>query len=160
MPSYVTIREIRASDADRLARAHGRLSDETVRRRYLSPKPRLSPRELRYLTDVDGVDHVALVAVAGEDIVAVARFVRLADDPTSAEAAIVVADALQGHGLGRRLGLALADAARARGVERFTGTMLRDNTAAHAIFARISERLTSTREGGIEELVAELPAAA
>jgi RimJ/RimL family protein N-acetyltransferase len=157
---HVTIREIRPSDAEELAAAHGRLSPESVRRRYLSPKPRLSARELRYLTEVDGVDHVALVAIDGEDILGVARFVRSTEDPASAEAAIVVSDARQGQGLGRELGLALADAARARGIRRFTATMLRDNVAAHAIFARISERLTSTRDGGVEELVAELPAAA
>jgi GNAT superfamily N-acetyltransferase len=160
VPPYVHIRPIRASDAVQLAAAHARLSPETVRRRYLSAKPRLSPRELRYLTEVDGVDHVALVALDGPDIVAVGRFVRSKEDPAAAEAAVVVADALQGQGLGGRLGLALADAARERGISRFTATMLRDNAAAHAIFARISERLTSTREGGVEELVAELPTAA
>jgi GNAT superfamily N-acetyltransferase len=158
--SHVLIRPIGPGDAASLAAAHARLSPETVRRRYLTPKPRLSAGELRYLTEVDGVDHVALVAVDGEDIVAVARFVRSAEDPGSAEAAIVVADALQGQGLGRRLGLALADAARARGIVRFTATMLRDNVAAHAIFARISQRLTTMPDGSVEELVAELPAAA
>jgi GNAT superfamily N-acetyltransferase len=158
--SHALIREIRPSDAEQLAAAHARLSPETVRRRYLSPKPRLSTSELRYLTVVDGVDHVALVALDGDDILGVARFVRSAEDPASAEAAIVIADARQGQGLGRRLGVALADAARARGIRRFTATMLRDNHAAHAIFARISERLTATHDGGVEQLVAELPAAA
>jgi acetyltransferase len=160
VPPHVLIRPIRPADAEQLSAAHARLSPESVRRRYLSPKPRLTAKDLRYLTRVDGVDHVALVAVDGEDIVAVGRFVRSTEDPASAEAAIVVADALQGQGLGRRLGLALADAARAHGITRFTGTMLRDNVAAHAIFARISERLTSTREGVVEELIAELPDAA
>jgi RimJ/RimL family protein N-acetyltransferase len=159
----VLIRPIRASDAPLLALAHARLSPETVRRRYLGPKPRLSPRELRYLTDVDGVDHVALVAVGADDprrLLAVARFVRWPEDPRAAEAAIVVADELQGQGLGRRMGLALADAARTRGIERFTATLLSDNAAAHALFATISDRLTSTRDSGIDELVAELSSAA
>jgi RimJ/RimL family protein N-acetyltransferase len=159
----VIIRPIGPADAAALAAAHGRLSPESVRRRYLSPKPRLSARELRYLTDVDGVNHVALVGVSAEEpdrIVAVARFVRSADDPQAAEAAIVIADKLQGQGLGTRLGLALADAARVRGITRFTATLLRDNAAAHALFVRISDRLTTRRDGGIEELVAELPAAA
>jgi RimJ/RimL family protein N-acetyltransferase len=161
-PSLI-IRPIRPADAPALAEAHALLSPETIRRRYLAPKPRLSPRELRYLTDVDGVDHVGLVAVSADDperLLGVARFVRWPDDPRSAEAAIVVADALQGQGIGRRMGLALADAARRRGIERFTATLLSDNVAAHALFATISEHLTSSRDGGVEELVAELPTAA
>jgi RimJ/RimL family protein N-acetyltransferase len=142
----VTIRPIRPSDASLLAASHARLSDESVRRRYLAPKPTLSRRDLRYLTHVDGIDHVALVAVTAQGIVGVARFVRSADDPRSAEAAVVVADDLQGQGLGRRLGLALADAARERGIARFTATMLSDNDAAHRLLAWISARMTELPE--------------
>ena len=133
---------------------------ETVRRRYLAPKPQLSRRELTYLTEVDGVDHVAYVAVAAGRIVGVARWVRLEDDPETAEAAVVVADEHQGHGLGRRLGVALADAAGERGIKRFSAVLLSDNAAAHRLFAAISRRLDYRHEGGLEELVAELPAAA
>jgi GNAT superfamily N-acetyltransferase len=146
VPPSVTIRPIRPSDAPLLAASHARLSDESVRRRYLVPKPTLSRRDLRYLTEVDGVDHVALVAIAAGRIVGVARFVRAADDPGSAEAAVVVADEYQGDGVGRALGWALADAARERGIERFTAVMLRDNDAAHALFASISARLTELAE--------------
>ena len=163
VPSDVLIRRIGAGDGPLLAAAHERLSAETIRRRYLAPKPRLSNKELRYLTDVDFTDHVALVALDPVDptrLLGVARFVRSADDPREAEAAVVVADALQGQGLGKRLGLALADAARSRGVERFTATMLSDNAAAQRLFAAISERLTRRTHDGVAELVAELPAAA
>ena len=38
------------------------LSDESVHRRFLTPKRGFSRTELRYLTEVDGRDHVALVA--------------------------------------------------------------------------------------------------
>ena len=159
MPLSV-IRPIRPEDREALAEAHERLSPESVRRRYLSAKPRLSERELGYLTEVDGVDHVALVAVEGERIVGVGRWVRLPDDPTTAEVAVVIADDHQGQGLGRRLGEALADAARGRGVERFNALLLSDNVAAHGLFASISRRLESRHEAGLEELVVELPAAA
>ena len=39
------------------------MSDRTRRQRFLGPKPRLSARELDYLTDVDHVTHEALVAI-------------------------------------------------------------------------------------------------
>jgi len=159
----VLIRPIRPGDAPLLAAAHASLSPETVRLRYLAPKPRLTAGELRYLTEVDGIDHVAFIALRAEDpsrVAAVARWVRSAQDPAAAEAAVVVADDLQSQGLGRRMGMVLADAARERGIRRFTATMLRENVAAHRLFAAISDRLTTTYEGGVEELVAELADAA
>jgi RimJ/RimL family protein N-acetyltransferase len=160
MHGGVTIRPIRPEDREALAAAHSRLSPESIRRRYLSAKPRLTERDLTYLTDVDGVDHVALVLVEDGEIVGVGRWVRLPDDPTTAEVAVVIADARQGQGLGRRLGLALADSAVERGIARFNALLLSDNVAAHRLFASISRRLDSRHEAGLEELVLELPAAA
>ena len=155
-------RHIRPDDKGRLSVALGRLSPESRRRRFLMPKPRFSSSELRYLTEIDGFDHVAIVAVSAEDpdvFYGVARFVRLTEDPETAEAAIVVADSLQGQGLGRELGRRLADEARERGVKRFTASLLSDNVAARRLFAAISERLDTRRDGMVEELVAELVAA-
>ena len=160
MHGGVTIRPIRPEDREALATAHEHLSPESVRKRYLTPKPRLTERDLTYLTEVDGVNHVALIAVEDGDIVGVGRWVRLPEDPTTAEVAVIVADDHQGQGLGRRLGLALADAARERGIERFNALLLSDNVAAHRLFASISRRLDSRHEAGLEELVIELPAAA
>ena len=69
------VREIRPTDKAALSDALHRLSDETVYRRFLSPKPDFSAAELRYLTEVDGWNHHALVAVPADDperIIAVA----------------------------------------------------------------------------------------
>ena len=114
----ILLRPIEAADKDRLAAAHGRLSEETIRRRYLAAKPRFSAGELRYLTEVDGRNHLALAAFLAEDpetIVGVARCVRLLDARETAEFAIVVGDAFQGRGLGTLLARELATAARADG---------------------------------------------
>jgi acetyltransferase len=158
----IVFRHIRPDDKGRLSVGLQRLSPESRHRRFLVPKPRLSSSELRYLTEIDGFDHVAIVAVSAEDpdvFYGVARFVRLTEDPETAEAAIVVADSLQGLGLGRELGRRLADEARERGVKRFTASLLSDNVAARRLFAAISERLDTRRDGVVEELVAELVAA-
>jgi RimJ/RimL family protein N-acetyltransferase len=157
----VLVRPIEAGDKGVLAKAFARLSPESARLRFLGPKPRLTTAELRYLTEIDGADHVAVVAVMEdrpEVVVGVGRFVRLAGDPQAAEVAVVVGDPWQGQGLGRHLGLVLADLARERGVQRFTATMLSDNIPAHRLFARISERLATTHHDGVAELVAELAA--
>jgi RimJ/RimL family protein N-acetyltransferase len=157
----VVIRPIRPSDSERIGNSRGRFSDESMRRRFLTPKPRLSSSELRYLTEVDGQDHYALVATPLDDldaIVATARWVRDAADPTTAEAAIIVADDLQQKGLGKRLAYQLADAAHDRGVRRFTATMLSDNKAALALMRALDERLTSRYEHGLREVVTDLAA--
>ncbi len=157
-----SIRPIRASDKRALSEGLGRLSDEAVYRRFMSPKPRFSGAELRYLTELDGWNHLALVATPADDpdsFVAVARFVRMPEDPATAEFAIVVGDPYQGRGLGKRLALALADAARERGIERFTASTLGDNVPAQRLMASIAERMHGGRAShGVRELELELAA--
>lgn len=158
----IAFRYIRPDDKDRLAEAFRRLSPESQYKRFLSPKSRLSTSELRYLTELDGFDHVAVLAVLADDpdaIVAVGRFVRLRDLPDTAEVAIVVGDDHQGQGLGRVLGRLLADEARARSVKRFTATLLGENVAAHRLFHAISDRLEGRVEGGTRVVTAEIAAA-
>ena len=157
----MVIREIRPSDRTLLEHSKDRFSDESMRRRFLAPKPRLTGTELRYLTEVDGHDHYAIVAVPLDDlgaIVGVARFVRLPEDPETAEAAIIVADEYQGHGLGKRIAHQLADAARDRGIRRFTASMLTDNKAALALMQTLSNRLESHYSDGYRELTSEIAA--
>jgi RimJ/RimL family protein N-acetyltransferase len=157
----VLIRPIRPDDKALLADGLAHLSADSIRLRFMSPKPTLSSSELRYLTEVDGSDHVAFVAVLADDpaqLAGVGRWVRLAEDPSTAEVAIVVGDPYQRQGLGRRLGALLADAARERGVARFSATMLAENVAAHRLFEAISQRLDMHRAGAVDELVAELAA--
>jgi acetyltransferase len=154
------VRDIRPDDKQLLIDALGHLSQESIHARFLSPKPRLSSRELRYLTEVDGHDHVALLAFDDDgDLMGVARYIRDLEDPTVAEVGIVVGDHLQGQGVGTRMGLQLADRARAGGIERFSAIMLPENRAALALFGRISARLHSELHDGVRELVAELRAA-
>lgn len=159
--SAVRIRPIRPDDKDELRRGLGRLSEETVQRRFLSPKTSFSNGELRYLTELDGHDHVALVAEPVDRpgmIVAVGRFVRLPEDPETADIAIVVGDPLQGLGLGTRLGELLTDEAREHGIRRFSATMLGDNVTARRLMTKLSERLERSHSHGSTEYVAELAA--
>src|SRR5689334_19426394 len=98
----VWIRSIRPDDAPALQEGLQRLSAETIQRRFLAAKPRFTSAELRYLTEVDGHDHIALVAIALPErrLVAVARCVRDHDDPQTADWAIVVGDPFQRLSLG------------------------------------------------------------
>jgi RimJ/RimL family protein N-acetyltransferase len=157
------LREIRPDDKEQLLHGMENLSEQSRQRRFLGPKPTLSASELRYLTEVDGHDHYAIVAIPddGEDrIVAVARFVRLADDPKTAEAAITVCDEMQGKGLGSLLARRITDAARDRGVERLTASISSENRPALTLMRKIDERLSGAPIGSsVTELVARLPIA-
>src|SRR5215218_3506821 len=106
--STVRVRPIAPEDKPLLAEGLRRLSPEASFRRFLSPKVSFSAAELRYLTEVDGHDHIAYVVLQGDTLVAVARIVRT--DAETAEMAIVVGDPWQGQGLGRRLAALLAQA--------------------------------------------------
>jgi RimJ/RimL family protein N-acetyltransferase len=157
----VVIRPIRPDDKPLLSDGLRRLSDESVHRRFLTPKRSFSGSELRYLTEINAVDHVALVAEDPADptrhLIAVGRFVRLTDDPDAAEVAITVADNWQGRGLGSLVGAHLAHAARNRGIKRFTATMAADNRAAHRLMARLTSHLQQRHAGGgVDELVLDL----
>ncbi len=156
----VNIRPVEPADKPRLAAAMAQLSHESIRRRFLAAKPSLSTAELRYLTEVDGVDHVALVAVLEDDpdqIAAVARCVRTKPGGATAEFAIVVGDAVQGRGLGGLLAGELAGAACAVGIRRFAATTLADNVAVQRLMDSLATRLDYRVQGGVREVVAELP---
>jgi protein lysine acetyltransferase len=159
----VLIRPIRPDDKGLLADGLRRLSPESAQRRFLTPKRSFSRAELRYLTEVDGRDHVALVVEYPADpvrrVIAVARFVRLQDDPEAADVAFTVADDWQGRGLGSLLGEKLAAEARLLGIRRFTATMASDNVPAHRLMAKLTAHLEQRHAGGgVDELVLDLAA--
>jgi GNAT superfamily N-acetyltransferase len=160
--SRVQVRPIAADDKAKLTRGLRQLSEESIRKRFLASKPRFTSAELRYLTEVDGFNHIALVAVLEDDpdqLVAVARCVRLPDRPATAEMAIVVGDPWQNQGLGRALATALADAARAVGIRRFAATMLGDNEPARRLMRTFARRLEEAQiTGGVREVLVELAA--
>jgi RimJ/RimL family protein N-acetyltransferase len=159
----VLIRPIRADDKAFLSHGLRNMSELSVQRRFLSPKTRFSKAELRYLTEVDGRNHVALVAESPTQpvrrLIGVARFVRLPEDPNVAEAAIVVADDWHGRGVGSKLAGALAARARGRGIRRFTATMAADNLAALRLMEKLTAGLERRNAGsGVSELSADLAA--
>jgi acyl-CoA reductase-like NAD-dependent aldehyde dehydrogenase len=59
----VLIRPIEPGDKEKLVNGLRQLSEDSTPRRFLAAKPRFTTAELRYLTEVDGVNHIALVAV-------------------------------------------------------------------------------------------------
>jgi GNAT superfamily N-acetyltransferase len=161
----VRLRLIRPDDKDRLRAGFARLSPASRYLRFFAPKSELTDGELRYLTECDGVDHVAIGAILVDadrretDGLGVARFIRAADDPTVAEAAIAVLDEVQRRGLGTLLFNRLVAAARERGIARFRCDVLAENAAMIDMIESFSPERTEKLDGGVMTIELALPAA-
>lgn len=153
-PHELSIRPIRPRDADMLQRAFQLLSRESRYFRFHALFTKLTRSALQTLTDVDQVDHLALVAFdagvaeSAESGVGVARCVRLPDRRDCAELAVTVADRAHGRGVARILVGALAALARERGIEIFQMFVLPDNAKAHRM-ARALGTLSERHQGDV-----------
>jgi GNAT superfamily N-acetyltransferase len=133
--TLATVRAIRPEDNERLQAFHDQLSEETIYRRFFGTHPHLRPEEAERFTHVDYWDRLALVTEVEDRLVAVARY----DRPPGrdrAEVAFVVADELQGRGVGTLLLEHLAAAARRRGVAAFIAETLGTNHPMQEVFHR------------------------
>jgi RimJ/RimL family protein N-acetyltransferase len=150
------IRAIEPADKKRLADGFQRLSPQSRYRRFFSQKNTLTVEELQRLTEFDGDEHFALAAFEvsplGDDgdVVGVARFIRLPEDPDTAELAIAVTDDRQGRGIGRQLLQRLLAVASERGVKRIRCYVLADNERMRRLAQSVLGKAASfQREGEI-----------
>jgi acetyltransferase len=124
------VRPIRPEDAE-LERAFvDGLSEQTRYFRFFYRLAELTPSMIARFTQVDYDRELALVALVNVDdaqaFVGVARYIAN-PDRTSAEFAVVVADAWQRRGVARVLMRGLIVCAKRRGFEQLVGTILRVN---------------------------------
>lgn len=124
----MVIRPIQPDDAGDLQDTFQRLSMESIYLRFLSFKKVLDDQEAQYLATVDYTSRMAFVAICKECerdiVVGVSRYALLdAQDLEVAESAVVVADEIQGRGLGKLLLWRLVSYARAMGIHYLRGNM-------------------------------------
>jgi GNAT superfamily N-acetyltransferase len=160
--SHVTLRLVQPADKELFVRGLGELSKESRYRRFFTDKDHLTAAELSYLTEIDQHQHFALGAVGEDDEgrpvpCGVARFVRLADEPEVAEAAIAVVDHMHRKGLGRLLLLRLIAAARERGVLLFRSDVLADNRAMLEMLDHIGLEHVDRTEDDMVTVTMRLP---
>lgn len=126
----VTIRPIRPEDSGMEQEFVRHLSEDSRYFRFLGTMRELSPKKLKYFTEIDYDRHMALVAVIqsdGKEVeIGVARYVG-DEQHESCEFAVTVDDAWQGTGVAGLLMASLMDAARERGFRTMEGLVLKSN---------------------------------
>jgi len=148
----VLIRPVLADDEEAMLDFSRRLSRRTLAQRLLGPVPRFRRELLRQYVDVDYVDHLALVAFLGDQMIGVGRLIRL-EATDHAEATFTIADEFQGLGLGTLLLERLAAAAPGIGIYVFEADVLTSNTAMLRVFTASGYAPEITPEGHLQHVV-------
>jgi acetyltransferase len=126
----ITIRPIRPEDADLVKRFVHDLSEESKYFRFMNSVQELTENTLARLTQLDYSREMALLAVTAEKNeeveLGVARY-SINPDGETCEFALVIADNMQGKGLGQKLMVSLMEAARLKGLKTIEGEVLGNN---------------------------------
>jgi RimJ/RimL family protein N-acetyltransferase len=148
----VLIRPIAPDDKELLNDAFLRLSEESRRRRFLTPATELTAEDLHYLTEVDHHRHEAVVAIdpAEGRLVGSARYVQVPGEREAAEVAVAVADDWQRRGVATALLAGLSVRARENGVERFRAYVASDNSVVLDALERAGATSRRSEAGEIE----------
>ncbi len=157
----ITLRPVASTDKPLFGAFMQTLSVRSRRLLFLVPKHELNGSELRFMSEVDQDNHfawVALDAASGADkLIAEARFVKLSEPRGTAEYAITVADAFQGHGLGGKLMQILAQQAHQNGIFTLRGTVAADNRAMLGFLRKRGAKINLDAPGVLR---ADVPVAA
>ena len=150
----VLVRPVSPEDEDGLRRMLSRLSRQSVYLRFHAPLPQAPGWAAAMFANSDRRYGESLVAVADDEVVGHAMYVREGD---SAEFAIVVEDRCQEKGIGRQLLSALAENAGREGVKRFTGAVLGENRRMFGLVRSVFEKVAYAIEDGDYAVSASLP---
>jgi len=163
--TQIHTRPLRPDDREKLRNGFARMSPESKYRRFFAAPATLSEAALDYLTRTDGWNHVAIGAELADDGadtsygIGIARFVRLPENPTKAEAAVAVIDEMQHRGVGRLLLGELIKAARAREVGTFVCHVLPSNEPVKSLLHALDAEATVRAEEGVLTYELTLPEA-
>jgi acetyltransferase len=138
----ILVRPMRPEDVELEKRFFERLSERSRFQRFMQHLQQLPPKMLARFTQLDYDRELALVALHGDEFVAVGRYAPNPDGET-AEFALVVADEWQGRGLGRILLERLREEARKAGYKALYGNIMEAN---HEML-ELARRLGFTQEG-------------
>jgi GNAT superfamily N-acetyltransferase len=154
----VTIRSLRPEDRNAMLSAVGRVSSQSLYRRFFGPKRGFTEKETDFYVNVDFVTHVALVAVVDEGgketIIGAGRYI--VAEPGKAEMAFAIVDEYQGQGIGTALLRHLVLIARKTGLQQLVAEVLAENAPMLTLFRKCGFTLKKGGGGGVVHAVLEL----
>ncbi|MCP3992239.1 MAG: GNAT family N-acetyltransferase [Actinomycetia bacterium] len=150
----IELRPIRPEDRDNIDAFHRRQSRTSIYYRYFQYRPKLSPRELDRLTQVDYRGRMAFVAMQGDELIAVGRYEQPATEfgQRYPEVAFFVDDNHHRRGLATLLLEYLAAAGRENGHHHFNATVLPENHGMLRVFRRAGFEVTTRFDDGVIEV--------
>lgn len=147
----VTIRAIRSEDGARILEAFHEVDQRSLYLRFFEVKNAITDRELKYFTEVDFIDHVALVVIADIEgkttVIAGGRYFAY-DHPSKirrAEIAFLVQDRFQGQGIATLILKHLQLIARDSGIAQFEAEVLPENAKMLGVFSHTGLPMKSSR---------------
>jgi acetyl coenzyme A synthetase (ADP forming)-like protein len=154
--STVHVRPSRPADGPAVRELLGELSEKSTWLRFFSGFPNVDAAA-RWATEVDYTDRYGLLATVGHDgkVVGHAGWEREGNRPERAEVAFVIADPMQGKGLGTILLGQLAEAATEAGVTLFVAEVLPENHRMVGVFRDSGFPLTTHTVPGM--ILVEFP---
>jgi len=152
----ILIRPVKISDEPRLKDFFYSLSDESVRRRFMSSRTDMPHERLQDFVIIDFTKEMVMLAVKQidegvEEIVGVGQY-GIHEQSHTAEVALVVRDDHQDQGVGTELLKYLTTLARSQGLLGFTAEVLYENAPMLHLFERMGYDIHRTAEAGVVEL--------
>lgn len=147
----VYVRAIRPDDKETILAGISQFSEASVYKRFHGPKQGLTEQELKFMTEIDYLHHVALVVALKENgqVIGGGRYISYDESlpPRSAELAFAVVDSFQGLGVGSIVLKHLIIIAREVGVGIFEADVLVENSAMIRVFEKSGLAMTKDYEG-------------
>lgn len=161
----VTIRAVRPDDKEKINEAFRNLEPETIYTRYFRYKSSLSDADLKWATELDFENDVAIVVTIMEQgtevVIGGSRFSVLnpgSNAPLSAEIAFTVEEDYQGQGMASRLLTLMIQIAREKGIAQLEAEVLSRNAPMLAVFRHSGLPMKTRNEGNTLHLSMRLDA--
>jgi acyl-CoA synthetase (NDP forming)/GNAT superfamily N-acetyltransferase len=154
----VQIRPATPDDFAAVKAMHEAMSPDNAYLRFFSLSRTAAEQEARRVTRAPGLDHAALLAVYGGQVVGLASYEAERDSGgKTAEIAFAVADTMHQRGIATLLLEHLVSLARSRQVETFVAETLTENIGMLRVFSDAGLPVTPKREDGVVSLTMPLP---
>jgi acyl-CoA synthetase (NDP forming)/GNAT superfamily N-acetyltransferase len=153
----VEIRLAVPDDFDAVKAMHEAMSRDNSYLRFFNISRRSAEIEARRICGDPAPGSLALLAVADGELVGVASYVPLPDQPAKAEVAFAVADHMHDRGIATLLLEHLVSVARSRQIVTFAADTLTENKAMLAVFAAAGLPVERRYADGVYKLTFPLP---